>query len=61
MYILSHMNESLRPYDDQYSYHGLWVIYNTCFVLALRVNYIHGKEIGYEEWHTREQITYYIQ
>ena len=55
------MNESLRPFDNQFRYHGLWVIYNTRFVLALRVNYIHGKEIGYEEWHTRERITYYIQ
>ena len=55
------MNESLRPYDDQYICHGLWVIYDRDRMLTLRVNYNRGKEIGYEEWHTKEKITYYIQ
>ncbi len=55
------MKQSLRPIDNQFRYHGLWVIYTKGQMLALRVNYIHGKEIGYEEWYTKEEITYYIQ
>ena len=61
MYIPSHMKQSLQPHDDQFRYHGLWVIYTIGQMLALRVNYIHGKETGYEEWYTKEEITYYIQ
>ena len=55
------MKQSQRPIDNQFRYHGLWVIYDRGQMLALRVNYIHGNETGYEEWHTKEEITYYIQ
>ena len=58
---LIRIHQDQRPMDEQGRYHGFWLVYSLTDMVALCVNYIHGKEVGYEEWHTKERSTYYIQ
>ena len=53
----------IRTYDDQGENHGYFETYtgtSPADYIWLRVNYVHGKETGYEEYYGAGKTTFYI-
>ena len=53
----------IRSYDDQGENHGYFETYTGTspdYIIWLRVNYVHGKETGYEEYYGDCKTTFYI-
>jgi len=52
----------IRSYDDRGDNHGYFETYTgtNSEYIWLRVNYVHGKETGYEEYYGDCKTTFYI-
>ena len=53
----------IRTYDDRGENHGYFETYtgtSPADYIWLRVNYVHGKETGYEEYYGAGKTTFYI-
>jgi len=54
-------NKNIKPKDKNGDFHGYQEWYWTTGELLLRGKYIHGLEIGYEEFHQTSNTNFYIR